>query len=101
MLDGPEFKIVGIASDGEEAIEMFKRFNEKPQIIIMDQRMPKKNGLDATREILASSKTPKIIIASADTSIEDAAYSSGAVDFLKKPFTREILFNSIKKALKR
>ena len=100
MFDGPEFKVIGIANDGEEAVEMFNQFPEKPQIIIMDHRMPKKNGLDATREILASSKTPKIIFASADTSIKDAAYSAGAVDFLKKPFTREILFNSIKKALK-
>lgn len=101
MLDSPEFKIVGSASDGEEAVEMFKKFPKKPQIIIMDHRLPKKNGLDATKEILASSKIPKIIFASADTSIKDAAYSAGAVQFLKKPFTREVLFNSIKDALKK
>jgi CheY-like chemotaxis protein len=100
MLEGPEFKILGLASDGEEAVEMFKQFTEKPQIILMDHRMPKKSGLDATREILASSKTPKIIFTSADTSIKDVARSSGAVDFLKKPFTREVLIKSIEAALK-
>jgi two-component system, chemotaxis family, chemotaxis protein CheY len=100
MLEGPEFKILGFASDGEEAVEIFKQFAEKPQIILMDHRMPKKNGVDATREILASTKSPKIIFTSADTSIKDAARSSGAVDFLKKPFKREDLIKSIEAALK-
>jgi len=100
MLEGPEFKIVGLANDGEEAVEMFKRFTEKPQIIIMDHRMPKKNGLDATREILAFSKNTKIIFASADASIKDTACSSGAIDFLKKPFNRAILTKAIEDALR-
>ena len=99
MLEKLGFKVVGLANDGEEAVKMFKEFPEKPQIIIMDHRMPNKNGLDATREILAIHKTTKIIFASADTSIKADALASGAIDFLKKPFTYEILAKSINEHL--
>ena len=46
--------IQGIASNGEEAIKMFKSFSpeQKPDIILMDHRMPIKNGLETTKEIL-------------------------------------------------
>jgi len=44
------FKLGGIAVDGEEAVSMFKSFSVKPSIILMDHRMPKKNGIDAVRD---------------------------------------------------
>ena len=44
------FHIIGIANNGEEAIAMFREFNDKPEIIIMDHRMPVKNGIEATKE---------------------------------------------------
>ena len=46
------FQVLGIANNGDEAIKMFKNFSKKPDIIILDYRMPIKNGLDALKEIL-------------------------------------------------
>jgi len=55
---------LGIANNGEEAIKMFRSFNEKPDIIILDYRMPIKNGLDTLKEILQIDHSSRIIFAS-------------------------------------
>ena len=95
------YNVIGSARDGEEAVKLYKEFKNKPDIILMDHRMPIKNGIEATKEILANSSEvkPKIIFASADNTIKEIALSIGAISFKDKPFTLEKLFNNIKKAL--
>lgn len=78
--------IAGIAYDGEEAIRKYKSFNEKPDIILMDHRMPVKNGVEATREILRLDPRAIIIFGSADVFAESEALAAGARAFLPKPF---------------
>ena len=57
------YNVVGSAKDGEEAINMYNRFSTKPDIILMDHRMPIKNGIEATKEIFqnSSERKPKVI----------------------------------------
>jgi two-component system chemotaxis response regulator CheY len=95
------YEVIGLAKDGEEAVRMYENFSEKPEIIIMDHRMPIKNGIDATKEIFNNSikDKPKVIFASIDQVIKDQALSIGVTSFKSKPFTLEKLFNNIKKAL--
>ncbi|MFW9988851.1 MAG: response regulator [Candidatus Odinarchaeota archaeon] len=95
MLEHIGFEVVGTANNGEEAVQLFKSFQRKPDIILMDHRMPKKNGVEATKEILSISNHSKIIFTSADNSIKKEALSVGAVTFLKKPFSIEKLRQSI------
>lgn len=94
------YNVIGSAKDGEEAVKMFKDFSKKPDIIIMDHRMPIKNGIQATKEILESSNKnkPIIIFASADKTIKETALSIGVRNFKDKPFTLERLFKNIEKA---
>ena len=99
VLEFHGFEIIGEASNGEEAVEKFENFNTKPDVIIMDHRMPVKNGLEATREILKIDPSAQIIIASADKDIEDKARSLGIASFKPKPFSNERLVRNIKKAL--
>ena len=75
------FKVMGMAKNGEEAVEKYKNFNPKPDIIIMDHRMPIKNGIEATKEILQINDDVKVIFASADLSVEKFARSIGAISF--------------------
>ena len=91
--------IVGIANDGEEAVKLYKALEHKPDVVLMDHRMPKKNGIETTKEILSISNHSKIIFASGDTSIKDEALSVGAVSFKQKPFSFGLLKNNIEKAL--
>jgi response regulator NasT len=65
--------ILDSARDGQEVVQMYEAFEEKPDIIIMDHRMPVKNGIKATKLIFKNSSTikPKVIFASADNSIRE------------------------------
>lgn len=95
------YNILGSARDGQEAVQMYQAFKYKPDIIIMDHRMPIKNGIQATKEILKnpSKVKPKVIFASADNSIKDIALEIGVKSFKTKPFTLQKLFDNIKKVL--
>ena len=97
LLEVLGFEVRGIASNGKEAVEMFHSFNFKPDIILMDYRMPEKNGLEATREILQIDPITKIIFASADTTMKEESLALGVVDFLEKPFSSQSLLNCLNK----
>ncbi|MCI0529104.1 MAG: response regulator, partial [Nitrospira sp.] len=63
----PEIQVIGIANNGEEAIEAVK--HERPGVITMDINMPRMNGFEATRIIMETVPTP-IVIVSASWDIE-------------------------------
>jgi two-component system chemotaxis response regulator CheY len=93
------FQILGIANNGDEAINMFRNFSEKPDIVILDYRMPIKNGIDTLKEILQIDHNSKIIFTSADNTIRKEVYSCGAMGFLDKPFTQQKLVATLNKCL--
>ncbi len=92
------FNIIDMAKNGEEAVQMYESFSKRPDITIMDQRMPLKCGLEAAKEILTIDKNAKIIFISADETIKESIYSIGAIDFIKKPFNFKNLIKAINKA---
>ncbi|MHA2390751.1 MAG: response regulator [Promethearchaeota archaeon] len=91
------FEIIDTAFNGKIAVEKYKNLNDKPDIILMDHRMPIKNGLDAMSEILQINNYEKIIFASADIRIKQKVLSFGACAFLDKPFNMRKLLTTIKK----
>lgn len=98
ILTGGGLRVVGEAADGEEAISAVRRL--RPDIVLMDIRMPKMDGLEATRRILASGSTqpPKIIILTTfdlDRYVY-AALSAGASGFLLKDVGPEQLLASVR-----
>ena len=95
ILNEAGFEIVDTAINGKEAIEKYKNLEVKPDLILMDHRMPIKNGLDAMIEILEINDQGKIIFASADATIRKKAISLGAYAFLDKPFKMQELLKTI------
>ncbi|MBN1799915.1 MAG: response regulator [Candidatus Lokiarchaeota archaeon] len=93
------FQILGKAVDGEEAIQKFASFSEKPDVIVIDHRVPKKNGIEIMNEILKIDNFAKIIFVSADFSVKEEALLKGAFSFLIKPITQEELLFEINNAL--
>lgn len=91
------FVVSGTALNGREAVDIFKTLSVKPDVILMDHRMPVKSGLEAAAEILLEFPDAKIIIASADKSVEHEAVATGVAAFLKKPFSLEYLIETIEK----
>jgi len=92
--------VLAVANNGEEAVQKYKNLPFKPDIIIMDHRMPIKNGIEATEEILEINRDAKIIFASADKDIREKAEMMGVISFKSKPFSNERLIANIEKALK-
>lgn len=93
-------RVVESAFNGQEAVEKFKGFATPPDLTIMDHRMPVKNGVDATREIRAMDPRAKVLFISADATAERKAIDAGALAFLEKPFTMDVLFQTIGTCLK-
>ena len=89
------YKVVGTAFDGEEAIRRYNDTNEKPDIIIMDHRMPVMNGVEATKEIMRINPMQKVIFVSADVLVEKEAREAGATEFLPKPFRMDDLIEKM------
>jgi two-component system chemotaxis response regulator CheY len=90
--------VVGSARNGAEAVEKFVKLPIRPDVIIMDHRMPIKDGIEATAEILKIDPKAKVIFASADYSVEPVAKKLGIVAFKKKPFSLDELISGIEEA---
>jgi two-component system chemotaxis response regulator CheY len=91
------YKVVGTAFDGEEALRKYNTANDKPDVIIMDHRMPVMNGVQATKEILKMNPKQKVIFVSADVLVEKEARDAGAIEFLPKPFRMDDLIEKMKR----
>ena len=93
------YQIYKSTNNGENAVKIFKSRCEKPDIILIDHRMPVKTGLEAAQEILELDKNSKIIFTSADYRIKEKALAIGAISFIQKPFSHEVLIKEIEKVI--
>jgi len=94
----PELKIVGIANDGAEALEMIPAC--QPDLVLMDLKMPIMNGVQATRQIRQQYSRVQILVLTtydADEWMFDAI-RAGARGYLLKDTPRERLITAIKEA---
>lgn len=88
-------EVVGEAHNGREAVELAGAL--RPDVVVMDIAMPLLNGLEATRQILAKLPGTKVLILSAhsDDAYIDRVISVGAVGFLIKQTSAQILAKAI------
>ena len=89
------------AKDGEEAKTMY--LNHKPQLLVLDVMMPKKDGFTLVKEIRKVDDRIPIIVLTAKSRTEDVVegFGYGANDYLKKPFSMEELIVRIQALLDR
>jgi len=78
--------IVGEATNGEEAVDLF--FKLTPDLLLLDLAMPKKDGLTVVKEIMEKNSQAKIILitASDDQKIINQCLQLGASSYISKPF---------------
>jgi CheY-like chemotaxis protein len=88
-------EVVEHAYNGQEALEKLAFLDQKPDIILMDHRMPIKNGVDTTREIINIYPDLRIMFVSADETVRDEALDAGAIGFLSKPIRSKQLLEII------
>jgi DNA-binding NarL/FixJ family response regulator len=94
----PDFAVVGLASDGHEAVHLCRV--EQPDVVIMDVRMPVLDGIEATRMIAAESAggRPRVLMLTTfdlDEHVYDAL-DAGASGFLLKDVAAEQLFDAVR-----
>jgi DNA-binding NarL/FixJ family response regulator len=92
----PDFTVLGTASDGAEAVRLSREL--RPDIVLMDVRMPGTDGIEATRQLTGHADSPRIIILTTfdlDEYVYDAL-RAGASGFLLKDVTAERLFDAVR-----
>ena len=91
LLELRGFRVVE-AANGLEAVELSKQ--DRPELILMDLRMPVLDGIEATRRILAEEKTrhtPIVAVSAHGQEWQEAALEAGAVTCVPKPVDFDVL----------
>ena len=94
MLAEEGFEVVGQVGDGERAAALAIAL--RPDLVIMDVKMPGKDGIQAAAEIAAAQIAPVIILtAYCDRDLIQRALDAGAMTYLAKPFSKAMLLPAI------
>jgi DNA-binding NarL/FixJ family response regulator len=92
----PDLDVIGEAADGAEAVELARR--GRPDVVVMDVRMPNIDGLEATRRVLSERPAPRVLVLTTFDLDEYVfeALRAGASGFLLKDAAPEELVSAIR-----
>lgn len=100
MLREEGYEVVGEAGDGQEAVELAEQL--RPDLVIMDVKMPRRDGIDAAAEIAAKRIAPIVVLtAFSQRDLVEKARDAGAMAYLVKPFSITDLIPAIEVAVSR
>ena len=100
MLLEEGYDVVGQAGDGEQAVALAE--GERPDLVILDVKMPKLDGIAAAERIAAQRIAPVVILtAFSQRDLVERARDAGAMAYLVKPFTKDDLVPAIEMAVSR
>lgn len=96
LLAEEDMEIAGEASDGAEAVQMYRR--DRPDIVLMDLRLPKLGGVEAIRAIREADPKARVIVLTTYDGEEDIyrALDAGARAYLLKDMLRKELIDAIR-----
>ena len=94
--DESDFEVVGDVADGRSVVKACQEAH--PDVVVMDITMPKLNGIEATRQIVAELWKPRVVCLSAhsDRHYIEAAFNAGASAYLLKSCATEELIRAIR-----
>jgi DNA-binding NarL/FixJ family response regulator len=93
----PDFTVVGTAADGAAAVRLCER--QRPDVVLMDVRMPVMDGIEATARILGGAGGATRVVMLTTFDLDEYVYdalSAGASGFLLKDVTAEQLFDAVR-----
>ncbi|HOL38709.1 MAG: response regulator [Dictyoglomaceae bacterium] len=100
LLESQDYEVIGEAADGQTAVELAR--NLKPDVVIMDIRMPGMDGIEAAKILTQEEIAPVIFLtAYSDKELVEKAKEVGVVAYIVKPFKESDLFPAIEIAIAR
>jgi response regulator NasT len=100
MLRDEGYEVVGEAGDGQEAVELAEQL--RPDLVIMDVKVPRRDGIDAAAEIAGKRIAPIVVLtAFSQRDLVEKARDAGAMAYLVKPFSISDLIPAIEVAVSR
>ncbi|MBA3045818.1 MAG: response regulator [Candidatus Thermoplasmatota archaeon] len=99
MLVMMNHELVAEAIDGHQAITIYKKFDKYPDIVLMDYRMPRRNGIETMQEIRRINPSQCIIFITSDQDAAIQARELGANTYVLKPFRLDTLSSTINQVL--
>jgi two-component system, response regulator PdtaR len=100
MLGEEGYDVVGQAGDGERAVELAEEL--RPDLVVLDVKMPKLDGISAAQRIAEQRIAPVVILtAFSQRDLVERARDAGAMAYLVKPFTKDDLVPAIEMAVSR
>jgi CheY-like chemotaxis protein len=100
ILEDAGHEVVERSLNGEEALNRYKEMDQKPDLIIIDHRMPIMSGTDLAERVLELHKDQRILFLTADESIRERVAEIGIRHFLEKPADINTIRNAVEKAAK-
>ena len=100
MLAEEGYDVVGQAGDGERAVELAEEL--RPDLVVLDVKMPKLDGIAAAERIASQRIAPVVILtAFSQRELVERARDAGAMAYLVKPFTKSDLVPAVEMAVSR
>ena len=100
MLREEGYEVVGEAGDGQEAVELAEKLT--PDLVIMDVKMPRRDGIDAAAEIATKRIAPIVVLtAFSQRDLVEQARQAGAMAYVVKPFDASDVVPAIEIAMAR
>jgi two-component system response regulator AlgR len=98
LAEFPGYEVIGEAGDGEAALALIRA--QQPDLVLLDIRMPGKDGLQVARELAEDETPPAVIFTTAFSEHALSAFDASATAYLLKPIRREKLREALQRARK-
>ena len=94
----PSIRIIGEAENGEKAV--LQGLQLQPDVVFLDIEMPKMNGMEVAKSLIALKKVPLIVFATAYPQFAAEAFRINAIDYLLKPYEEKQLEQTVSRIKK-
>lgn len=96
IIEDMGYEVVNQSLNGESALRTYGSLEPRPDILIIDHRMPIMSGLELAQRILDINPEQKVLFLTADDTVKDKVRTLGIDAFLEKPAEIEVIRNAIR-----
>jgi two-component system, cell cycle sensor histidine kinase and response regulator CckA len=100
LLEGEGYRVL-TATDGNQAVDLYRNEKEKVSLVLSDMGLPSMGGWEVLRQLKAINPQVKVILSSGfmDTKVRQDMIRSGAKDFIQKPYTPDKVIRQIQDSI--